>query len=146
MNTINRKVICPGYDGVTCGNTVYEPTYAFDANVENPSPVWICCNCHNKTPRFLRHRKSNAAKRWEILESIRKEWAETDEQLAMMVDCGHPSGCLLAHGSAFNYHLDKLSEIRKPTNWALRYRASAAREDLANAKEFCAKYGKVAYA
>lgn len=132
-DTTTRTVICPNEH---CGGTIYEATYAFDANIENPTPIWRCCNCNRETPRLSRNRKSNGQKRWDVVDEIRKEWSTIDEALRKLVDAGAPSGCLLVHTSTFNWHLEQLTAKSKPSNRDLQYHSAKAREDMEKARQF----------
>lgn len=125
-----------------CGGTIYEPTYAWTGDAHDPKGIWRCCNCGRETPRISRKgRKTLSLKRWDLISAIRKEWSETDDALHRLVDAGLPSGCLLVHGCVFNWHLDRLTEKRKPTRRDLAYHGSQAREDLERAKEFVQSKG-----
>jgi hypothetical protein len=125
-----------------CGNTLYTATYAFDADVNNPRPVWECTCCLQQTPRQSRNRRSNNLRALDLIADIQAEWEDTEKALQVLVDSGTPSGCLLVHGRAFNYHLDSLRGIhmkpgqKKLSNWDIRYHAAQAREDLKRAKQF----------
>src|SRR5216684_1349100 len=125
-DTTTRTVICSNDH---CGGTIYEATYAWTGDAHDPQAIWRCMNCRQETPRLSRKRKSNAQKRWDIVDAIRTEWSETDAALRTLVDAGTPSGCLLVHTSTFNWHLEQLTAKSKITTRDLQYHASQARQD-----------------
>jgi hypothetical protein len=135
MSAINRtKNPCKN---PACGNTLFVADYAYDA-ANKFVPVWHCTNCGTNQPRQQRMRPTNARRAHQAYFAIVDAWKKTDTALTALVEAGVPSGCLLVHGSMMNYHLRQLMEIKKPTNWDLRYHAAKAKEELARAKDFVA--------
>jgi hypothetical protein len=131
-NTVRRQVECTNPQ---CGGDIFERTWNFDH--EPALPVWRCCNCGTEVKRTAVRRKTNHAKAIDAVIAIRKAWSVTDEALRQLVNAGTVmSGELLVHASTFNYHLNKLSDNDKPTNWEIEYYAREARLALEKAKAF----------
>lgn len=122
-----------------CGCTLYVVRYHRFEDGAELTPAWECCNCLRVTRRQTRNRptlRQRARKNWQV---IRDEWTATDEALRGLVDSGAvKSGALLVHGSAFNYHMDKLMMVEKPSRFEVGYHTAGARKDLALAKAFVA--------
>ena len=118
-----------------CGNTLFVADYGYGEN-NKFVPVWCCTNCTWTQPRQPRNRLTNERRALNLYFVIIAEWKNTDAALTALVDAGTPSGCLLVYGSMMNFHLRKLMDIKKPTNWDVRYHSSEARKELARAKEF----------
>lgn len=138
-------VICKGYarsDGsqVDCGNTLYEMGYSRDdaANaLETLRPIWRCTNCQAETPRISRNIRPLSLKKYDVIDALKAEWAETEIKLHNLLESGKiKSGALLVYGFSFNYHVEALRSKQKPTRWDLSYHASQARKDLERAKQF----------
>jgi hypothetical protein len=140
-STSRPTVICPGYDHdkggghVDCGNTLYEATYSYASG--KPLPVWKCTNCNVETARHTRHRPTNRARAMDAWKQLKAEWKDTDAALAAIVEAGSPSGCLLAHGSTWNWQLDKLLDSKNKLSLRdIRYHTTQGRADLERAKAF----------
>jgi len=145
---VNRPTVpCKGYDRqewhVDCGNTLYTADYSSEdaANgLETLRPIWRCTNCGTETPMQSRKRQTLSMKRYDVLDTLKSEWAETDAKLKALIDAGKAKGgALLVHGFTFNYNVEALRNRQKPTRWELRYHASRARKDLEQAKKFVAE-------
>lgn len=136
-DTVTRKVECQGYDDVRCGNTIYEKTYAWDADVANPKPIWRCTNCYTETPRKGRMRRSNRMRALDAWKEIRDAWAPTTDALKALADAGTIKyGAYLLHNHFDNFHLGKLIDTAKPSNFDVNYHTAKAWQDLADARKF----------
>lgn len=130
MNATFRKTLC------ACGNDSYYATWDFDQPGDG-APVWKCANCSRLTPRRTVRRRTNARRALELYAAIHREWEPVNLALRALVDAGLPSGCLIAYGSAFNYHLRTLSgDHGKITRIGLKVSEQLAREGLASARAF----------
>lgn len=138
MSSVNRpKNPC---NNPRCGNTLFTAEYDYSVIVhesfDRPKPVWKCTNCSWMQPRTSRNRPTNKSIALDCWREIKAEWLDTDAAVDGIVKAGHPSGALLVHTSTWNYHLDKLVMLKKPSRFDIKYHASGARRDLECAKLF----------
>src|SRR5262245_66343576 len=93
--TVRRTVECKNPQ---CGSTCFEKGYAFEADADNPKPVWRCQNCGWETPRISRRRDSNHIRAIKGYLAIRAEWETTDAALDSLATAGAiKGGALLVH-------------------------------------------------
>lgn len=131
-DNVMRKVVCPNPH---CGNTIYEKTYSWDADVKNPKPIWKCTNCGAETPRTGRARRSNRMRTLDAWKAITEEWRPiTDALFQLYTERKINYGLYLLHNHMDNYHVKQLMNIEKPRNWDVAYHANGARADLEKAK------------
>lgn len=120
-----RRVRC------TCLGDTFERTLDSDLK-----PIWRCYNCGKETPRQRRSRSTNHFRALHARKALAEMWKPVDERLRLLVDAGLPSGALLVHASAFNYHMKQLLDLEQPTNFDVRYHKAGALDDLAKATAF----------
>jgi len=126
MADTRRTVLC------LCGGDVYEKT--LDDTLQ---PIWKCDNCGRETPRKRVSRKSNRSRAITAYLAVKETWKPVDDALDALVSSGKAmGGALLVHSSTFNYHLRKLADTDKPSNFDIRYHAEQAKKDMAAAQAF----------
>lgn len=112
----------------------------FEATYDGESRVWTCDNCGVKTPRITRSRPTNRRKAIDGYLALRAEWKTTDDALTALVNSGQAaSGAHLVHSSTFDWHLQRLVDLDKPTNFEVRYHLAQAKANLIKAQAFVAE-------